>query len=61
MAQFASVWAVKTGSSNMEGVTVPVKLRSGAEKQVKLSKFLYATERKDGSKAFYYLPEKTED
>ena len=61
MTQFASIWAVKTDRLYSEGDTIPVSLKNGSSKSVKLSKFLYSTERKDGSKAHYYLSEKTDD
>ncbi len=65
MAQFASIWAVKviiedTTPPHHEGDTIPVYLKSGGVKQVKLSKFLYSTERKDGLRHAYYLPEAKE-
>jgi hypothetical protein len=67
MAQFASIWAVQikrgpndTAPPHHEGDTIQVSLKSGASKPVKLSKFLYSTERKDGMKSDYWLSEKTD-
>jgi len=67
MAQFASIWAIKIAIGpnsdappHHAGDVIPVQLKSGGVKQVKLAQFLYATERKDGMRHAYYLPEAKE-
>lgn len=65
MAQFASIWAIKVAIGDAPphnaGDVIPVALKSGGVKQVKLAQFLYATERKDGTRHAYYLPEAKAD
>lgn len=58
MAQFASIWAIKTSSQHNPGDTITVSLKSGGTTEVTVAQYLYSSERKDGSKAFYHLAAK---
>lgn len=61
MAQFASMWAVKSELQLKEGATTSVKLKSGKTKQIKIEKFLYSVEdSRSGDMSYFYLPAKEE-